>query len=164
MALGKVSRRKLIGALGGGVVAAPLLGRVGGAPGAAMAAPLTPADAEKILRPLAVGSRLARWKLIAVETHQGAITVTLRAESYPENVFHLEILARDRAALAARPPAETEHFAVFVRNAGDGWLPTQEEQGLAAMTLAAVIAKNDAPALADGLLTHGERIARGLVT
>jgi len=50
------------------------------------------------------------------------------ADADPAHVFRLEILARDRSPLAVRPPGETEHFAVFVQNGGDGWSPTAEEQ------------------------------------
>ena len=44
-------------------------------------------------------------------------------------------------------------------NGGDGWLPTKEEQGLAAMTLAQVLESNGKGARVAGLLTHSERVS-----
>ena len=45
-------------------------------------------------------------------------------------------------------------------NSGDGWLPTVEEQGLAAMTLAQILETNGKGGPVDGLLTHADRTAR----
>ena len=146
MASGKVSRRWVVGALGAGALAMPLLAGRTGEPNSAV---LTP------------GERLARWIIADVEPlHQGAVGVVLHSVDDASHRFRLEIMARDSSPLAARPPVETRHFAVFVCNGGDGFSPTVEDQGLAAMTLAARIARSELPAHAEGFLTHAERIAR----
>jgi hypothetical protein len=114
---------------------------------------------DAILAPLAVGSRFARWTVTAIHpVEDGAMSVVVRAQDGHE--FSLEIVARDASPLAARPPAAVGALAIHVCNAGDGWMPTAEEQGLAAMTLAQVIEANGKGEAASGLLTHAERIAR----
>jgi hypothetical protein len=50
-------------------------------------------------------------------------------------------------------------LAVFVPNGGNGWMPTVEEQGLAAMTLAALLEKHGQTGPIEGLLTFAERVA-----
>jgi len=146
MASVKVSRRWVVGVLGAGALAVPLCaGRAGDVPCA----------------PFAPGERLARWIIADVEPLcRGAVGVVLHSVDDARHRFRLEILARDPSPLAARPPAETQHFAVFVCNGGDGFSPTVEEQGLAAMTLAARIARTEADGKASGFLTHAERIER----
>ncbi len=147
-----MSRRWFVGAVGTAVIAAPALGQ------AAAVAPETRA-AEELLSPLRPGALLVRWTVVAIEPPtRGAVGVVLK--DMEGHVFRIEILARDRGALAARPPAETEHFAVFVENGGDGWSPTIEEQGIAAMAVAQLLRRNEAASLAAGFLTHSERIAR----
>lgn len=151
--MANVSRRLFVGALGGTVLAAPAFGSALGAE------PIPASVAPRLVSPLGPGARLARWTLVAIEAPaQGAIALVLSAGD--DHLFRLEILARDRSPLAARPPAETEHFAIFVRNGGDGWSPTIEEQGIAAMAVATLIRRNEAPGDAAGFLTHEERIAR----
>lgn len=153
MAKANISRRWFVGALGTAVLAAPAFGEA-----AAAGAPSSGA-AERLLSPLRPGDRLARWTLVTIEPPaRGAVGVVVKdAEGH---LFRLEILARDPSPIGARPPAETEHFAVFVENGGDGWSPTIEEQGIAAMAVAQLIRRNEAEALAAGFLTHSERIAR----
>ena len=162
-----VSRRLFVGVVGGGVLAAPVIASAGPAPGAQSApAPAAPrrdpkADERvaKLLHPLAAGSRLARWTIVQIDpVVNGAVTIKVRSDE--GNTFDLDLLARDRSPLAQRPPAETARHAIFVVNGGHGWAPTQEEQGLAAMALAQVVAKNERAAIVEGLLTHAERIQR----
>lgn len=151
-----VSRRFVVGVLGSSAAAAPLLAR------AASAAPKVASDldrADALIRPLREGARLGRWTIARVAPLQrGAVTLTLAGDD--GRAFRLEILARDPSPLAPRPPALTERFAVHVCNGGDGWLPTEEEQGLAAMALAPVLAANERAIDAAGFLTHAERIAQ----
>lgn len=154
MASGKVSRRWVVGVLGAGALAMPLRAAAGASDANALA------SARSRRFDLVPGARLARWVIADVEPlHRGAVVVVLHAVDDERHRFRLEILARDPSPLAARPPAETQRFAVFVCNGGDGWSPTIEEQGLAAMTLAARIAKSDALGDAEGFLTHADRIA-----
>lgn len=108
---------------------------------------------------LAVGQRFARWTISAVHPIQdGALRVGVKGAD--DHEFTLEILARDTSPLAVQPPACTEALAIFVRNGGDGWAPTAEEQGLAAMTLAQALSVSGQGGAIAGLLTHSERVVR----
>jgi len=107
---------------------------------------------------LQVGQRFGRWTITAVNpVRDGALHVGVAgAEGRP---FVLEILARDPSPLAPTPPATTEGLAIFVQNGGDGGHPTEEEEGLAAMTLAHALASSGQGAALPGLLTYVERFA-----
>ncbi len=147
-----ISRRTALG-LGAGVLAGAMI--AGAAPTSNVTVATSP---EALLAPLTVGSRFARWTVAAIHpVEDGAMSLTIRAQDGHE--FSLEVLARDASPLAARPPAAVGALAIHVCNAGDGWLPTAEEQGLAAMTLAQVIDANGKGEVVAGLLTHSERIA-----
>jgi hypothetical protein len=157
-----VSRRTAIGALAGGVVGATLVSMSG--PAAADSSSL---EGEKsgeaaprerhLLEPLAEGSRILAWEIVAIEPlAMGAVRVRLRGESGV--AFGVEVMARDASPLAPNPPAHTEKFALFVQNGGDGRMPTAEEQGLAAMALAQIVARNEAHVSTEGFLTHAERL------
>ncbi|MDI1482611.1 hypothetical protein [Polyangium sp. y55x31] len=163
-----VSRRLFVGVVGGGVLAAPVIAsaRPETKPAAKDAAhsekPLdapTRENVAKLLHPLAAGSRLARWTIVQIDpVVNGCVSIKVRTDD--GHSFDLELLARDHSALAQRPPVETERHAIFVVNGGNGWAPTQEEQGLAAMTLAQIVAKNEREVRLSGLLTHAERIQK----
>jgi hypothetical protein len=155
-----VSRRTVSIAIAGGALGAKLasvdspvevsdLGPATEAPG--------PAE-RTLLSPLSEGARLLSWEIVAIEPPEmGAVRVRLRGESGA--AFGIEILARDRSPLAPRPPAQTERFALHVINGGNGRSPTVEEQGLAAMALVQIIARNEAHVPTACFLTHAERLA-----
>jgi hypothetical protein len=107
--------------------------------------------------PVQTGARFGRWTVSAVHPiEDGALHVDVRDAEQHE--FVLEVLARDPSPLAPRAPAVTEGLSIYVRNGGDGWHPTAEEQGLAAMTLADMLtAKGRGGAIA-GLLSHTDRV------
>jgi hypothetical protein len=143
---GTISRRCMVGMLG--VVGAS--GALGGG------APAMAQEAARVA-PIAVGARFARWKVVAIhEIEDGALRVDVSGED--DHVFAIEILARDPSPMTPQPPAATEGLALYVRNGGDGWRPTAEEQGLAAMALAQLITSQGNGAAIAGLLTHGERV------
>ncbi len=143
---GTISRRCMVGVMGA-VGAAGVLG------GEASAF----AQGADLVDPIRVGSRFGRWKVVAIhEVQDGALRVEVAGED--EHVFVVEILARDPSPMAPQPPAATEDLALYVRNGGDGWAPTVEEQGLAAMALAQLLASQGRGAAIAGLLTHGERV------
>lgn len=169
-----VSRRTVALALAGGVVGAKLASNAAGPPAqpSAHAPPAEPIGAQKsesaeaaarprerrLLSPLTEGSKLLAWDVVAIEPLAlGAVTVKLRGESGV--AFSVEVLARDSSPLSPAPPGRTEKFAVYVNNGGDGRMPTAEEQGLAAMALAQVVANNEAHVSAEGFLTQGARLA-----
>jgi hypothetical protein len=156
----------MVGAIGAGVVVAPLFasGAVSIEPAVTPASPTLGStegsgNPAELIAPLRAGSKLARWTIVEVQPLlHGALTVVVRGEG--EHTFAVEVLARDSSPLSIKPPAETQHFAVHVRNGGDGWQPTVEDQGLAAMTLAQVIVMNEDAVGAAGFLTHAERYVR----
>lgn len=156
------SRRLALGTLAGGLVGTTLatsaVEDVEISEELAQAGPAaqTPRDVH-LLAPLAAGSRVLSWEVVAIEPlTMGAMRVQLRGESGV--AFAVEVLARDASPFAAKPPAETERFGLYVSNGGDGRAPTAEEQGLAAMALAQIVARNEPRASAEGFLTQGQRI------
>lgn len=163
------SRRTVLGILVGGVVVAPLavgadaVSRGLGAPAtgdpdetAKDQAAKDPAP-EGLLATLAVGAKLAEGTVKAVEPPaHGALRV--RVEGAAGQEYCLEVLARDHSANAPRPPAETDHYSVFVSNGGRGASATAEEHARAALALAAVIAEREQAARQPGLLTHRTRL------
>jgi hypothetical protein len=105
---------------------------------------------------LRAGARFGRWTIARVgKVERGALRVDVREDDGHE--FALEILARDPAP-PSRPPVEVGALAIYVCNGGDGWLPTVEEQGLAAMTLGALLEKHGQTGAIVGLMTHQERV------
>jgi hypothetical protein len=150
-----------VGGLGGGVLAAPVLASAVEQPARVSAErctePATRENIGKLLHPLVPGARLARWTIVQIDPIvNGTVAVKVRTDD--QHTFDLEIMARDEGAVAGRPPAETARHAIYVVNGGDGWAPTHEEQGLAAMTLAQIVAKNEREVRLAGFLTHAERI------
>jgi hypothetical protein len=149
-----ISRRAVVGMMGAG----SLVGVLGGGAGSE-----APSLAQPGALPLQVGSRFGRWTVSAIHpVTDGALRIGVRGAEQHE--FVLEILARDPSPLAPRPPAATEALSIFVRNGGDGWLPTDEEQGLAAMTLAHWLSTSGRSGPIAGLLTYCERMAVHLAT
>ena len=147
-----ISRRTALG-LSAGVLAGAMIAGVASTSNVKVA--ISP---DALLSPLTVGARFARWTVAAIHpVADGAMSVVVRAQDGHE--FSLDIVARDASPFAARPPAAVGALAIHVCNSGDGWLPTAEEQGLAAMTLAQVIEANGKGEAASGLLTQSERIA-----
>jgi hypothetical protein len=159
-----VSRRLFVGVLGSGALAAPAVASALPRPTREASEGRREEDATResvarLLQPLAEGARLGRFTIAQIDPPvNGCVAIKLRKDD--GHTFDLELLARDRASLAQRPPAETERHAIFVVNGGDGWAPTHEEQGLCAMALAQVVLKNEGVTRLRGLLTHGERIQR----
>src|SRR5262245_473180 len=115
------------------------------------------AEARRPRVPLTAGSRFGRWSVVEVNPHAGALRVVVKGDDAAP--FTLEVMARDHAADAVIAPATTEHLAVFVRNGGNGEQPTNEDHGLAAITLAAHLAKSGDAEMCRGLLTHRDRLA-----
>lgn len=149
---GTISRRSAVGLLGAGGLAGALVAKAGSMPGAGdqpVAAAL----------PVHAGQRFGRWTITAVHPVQdGAIDLSVKGAD--DRGFVLQVMARDASPLALTPPAATAGLAIFVHNAGDGWAPTEEEQGLAAMTLAQILEANGLGGPVAGLLTHAEHIVR----
>jgi hypothetical protein len=152
---GKMTRRFAVGLLSAGGVAGALVGTLRGAE--AVAPPV--AASKEPLDVLTPGARFGRWTIEAVHPiERGSLRVDVRQSDQANGgVFPLEILHADPSA--SRPPAQAGELAIYVRNGGDGWAPTEEEQGLAAMTLASLLQKHGATGAIDGLLTQAARFA-----
>lgn len=159
MSRNRVSRRKAMGVLSSGLALSPLIVK-GALHGAQDAAANAPANAEELFRPLKAGQSFCGFEIESfVPPRNGAAGLHLKSED--GHRFELEVLARDtQNILAPKPPGETKFFAVFVKNGGDGWLPTAEAQGLCAMALSELIAINEREPLLKGFLTHTERLER----
>ncbi len=86
------------------------------------------------------GARVGEWRVAHVGALRrgGRVLVLHREGGQP---FELEVLAADDGG--PRAPGRSEHFAVFVRNAGDGSTSTVEDHGLAAMALASHLRKHE---------------------
>ena len=155
-----LSRRSLLMAVAGAAV----LGKIeiaadveapSGASGGAADRTDRPAG-RSILGPLRVGARVAGCRVETIgDVTLGALP--LRLLGADGVAFGLEVCARD-AALTA--PGETQHHQVFVSNEGTGHVPTAEAQGLAALTVAAIIREHEHGGPAAGLLTLTERVDR----
>jgi hypothetical protein len=157
---GTITRRSAMGLLGAGGIAGALAIQAADEPAAKAAEGPASGGIPAALRP---GAPFGRWTIVEVHAvDHGTLRVDVRPQNAPEDhVFALEILARDPAP-PSRPPAAVGALAVFVPNGGDGWMPTVEEQGLAAMTLAALLEKHGQTGPIDGLMTHAERqVAHG---
>jgi hypothetical protein len=143
----------IVGLLGSGVALGPAVRR------AFAGEPSKEAESHvALLAPLGPGDKIGRWKVDSIRPlTEGAVTVAVSGED--RRAFQLEILARDASPLAPRAPSQTDRFAIYVRNGGDGFAPTDEEQGLAAMALAAIVRRNEASVSAEGFLTHEGRFA-----
>jgi hypothetical protein len=149
----------IVGLLGSGVALAPAVGQALTG-GASAPAPEPSSDAGKaLLAPLGPGDRIGTFTIDAIRPlAEGAVTVAV--SSAGGRAFELEILARDASPLAPRAPGETGRFAIYVRNGGDGFAPTNEEQGLTAMALAAIVKRNEDKVSAEGFLTHEGRFSQ----
>ena len=146
---GTISRRSAVGVMAAGGLAGVLGDRLesAGAPATSDAAPAL----------LQVGTRFGRWTVTAVHPiEDGALRIGCKGAD--ERAFALEVLARDPSPLAPSPPATTDGLAIYVSNGGDGWLPTEEEQGLAAMTLAHLLTASGKGGAIDALLTQADRV------
>jgi len=122
----------------------------------AQALPLASADTLAAFGGLQSGSVVDRWTVEAIhEVHLGGIPVVLKDAQ--GNRFQVDVLARDASVRAV---AETQALSFFVVNAGNGSAATAEEQGLAAMALAAVVERRGASSRPVGLLGLTDRQAR----
>ena len=162
---GTITRRSAVGLLGAAGFASALVSRASSVPlpegevAATNAEGQGLASGSQIPAALQAGAPFGRWTVVeAHPVERGVLRVDVRpSNESADHVFSLEILARDPAP-PSRPPAEVGALAIFVCNGGDGWLPTVEEQGLAAMTLASLLEKHGQTGPIEGLLTHADRV------
>jgi hypothetical protein len=154
-----ISRRGLVRAAGLGaaaIVSAPIGSReVSLSP---VTKPVTNrALADALIRPLAPGSRFGTWTLERVVMDERGPSYLVTDERGGK--FQIDVCLRDSDVSAARGPAVTERFDLFVANQGDGSTDTVEMHGLGAMALAEIIRGNEAQVDASGCHTLRERLA-----
>jgi len=112
-------------------------------------------DPDRDPRALRAGVAFGRW--VIAEAHPvelGAMRVEVLGRDGER--FGLDVVARDPGS--PRPPAEVGELAIYLCNGGDGWSPTVEEHGLAAMALASLLERRGATAKLPGLLSQAERL------
>jgi hypothetical protein len=120
------------------VAALPVVGALYGAHDSHADSGEARTDRQGLASKLAPGARVGRWTVTGTAEQAGGLLVALEGA---RGSFTLEVLKRDDGA--ADPPGKTKRLGVFVRNGGSGSSPTDEDQGLAAMTLAAHLADVD---------------------
>lgn len=114
-------------------------------------------EAPSLLEALRTGTRVGPWQVSRVELFAGAVAVELAGAL---GKVRLEVVARDDHPTAAMPVASSRTTAVFVCNGGSGKTPTDEDQGLAALTLAAHLERHEERGFREALDTHDARVRR----
>jgi hypothetical protein len=107
------------------------------------------ARVEVLLGPALAGGALHGWEITSARSVRfGAVPLEMRT---PEGVrFDVELLRRDPTGPQAI--GETEHFAIFVINRGDGATATDEAQGRGVMALQKYLARRERDMAAAGLV------------
>lgn len=98
------------------------------------------ADFKQLLAPYGVGARVGSSFTVVnllVSKHNTGI-VTLKDEN--NRSFQVDVCRRDGAEGGI---ATTQHYSLFIRNGGDGSIPTHETRGVAVMLLGDAIRKNE---------------------
>ena len=116
-----------------------------------------PAELAALLHELRPGTKVDAWTIVAVHPiNHGAIPIVLEAADGER--FQVDVMARDPGLPGV---GESEHYSVFVANAGDGRQPTDESHGLGAMALAAALREHEGSGVPSRQLwTMTERSAR----
>jgi hypothetical protein len=106
------------------------------------------ARVEVLLGPALAGGALDGWEITSAGSVRfGAVPLEMRT---PEGVhFNVELLRRD--PIGPQAIGETEHFAIFVINRGDGATATDEAQGRGALALRMYLARRELDMAAAGL-------------
>lgn len=103
---------------------------------------------ELLLGPALAGDALRGWQIASAGgVRLGAVALAMRTPSGES--FHVELLRRD--ADGPQGIAETEHFALFVINRGDGATATDEVQGRGVLALRSYLARREVELAAAGL-------------
>jgi len=103
------------------------------------------------------GLRFGRWRVVAVHpVKHGAVPVVL--ESRRGQRFQVDVLRRDRHPQAKVGVGETRLYALYLVNNGRGSKPTQEEQGVGLLWLAAMLRPREMRQRSTQLLTQRERM------
>ncbi len=93
-----------------------------------------------LIAPLEAGSPLRSFRLVGMAQSHGIVNIEL--EKGGES-FTVRLTRRDESPDAPRPLANSARYEFFLANGGKGNKPTDEEQGLAVLTLAAMVKKNE---------------------
>lgn len=154
-----VTRRTLLGGASLAAVAMSLPARAEARTTAerrAVPTPPAPATLTALLRPLGPGSRLGAWKVETIHDVEGGAASVILSDAQGIR-FQVDVCALDPAPGAARGPARSEHFELFLSNRGSGCEATHEDHGLAAMALSEVIRSNESSFDRSGFLPLSQR-------
>lgn len=141
------------------------------APADSPAQPRDPAPLESwteppwgLLAPLGVGSMLGSVRLTELSPVTATGTVDVRFETADFVGFRVRLCRRDPDPSAPRPIARTEYFDLYLENHGRGETPTDEQQGVTVLALAAVVKQNErefGPIAVGTLRQRWQRLAQG---
>ena len=149
--VGTLGRRQVLLSVGAtvGAVAAASAASTAKAAGVRKPRESQRARVEVLLGPALAGGALHGWEITSAGSVRfGAVPLEMRT---PEGVhFNVELLRRDPTGPQAI--GETEHFAIFVINRGDGATATDEAQGRGVMALQKYLARRERDMAAAGLV------------
>lgn len=146
----RLGRRQVLLSVGAtvGVAAAASATSVASTAGASEPRPSQRARVELLLGPALAGSALGGWQI----TSAGGMrlgAVPLEMSTPTGDRFNVELLRRDTDGPKAI--GETEYFAIFVINRGDGATATDETQGRGVLALRRYLAGRELEMAAAGL-------------
>ena len=114
-----------------------------------------------LLHPLAPGSTVEGARLERVGIDSQGIGVVQLATAQGA-LYQVDVCAREKASSSVQPIAESQHYALFLRNSGQGDTPTDESMGLSVMGLADTIRRNESDEIELALVSKSEIWDRGL--
>ncbi len=148
--VGTLGRRQVLLSVGAtvGAAAAASAASTAKAAGAKRPRESQRARVEVLLGPALASGALQGWEITSAGSVRfGAVPLEMRT---PEGVhFNVELLRRDPTGPQAI--AQTEYFAIFVINRGDGATATDEAQGRGVMALRKYLARRELDMAAAGL-------------
>jgi hypothetical protein len=137
------------------------------------AEPVSPAPVDastappwRLVAPLSIGSMLGNVRLTELSAVTTTGTVDVQFETADSTRFRARLCRRDPDPTAPSPIARTLHYDLFLANHGRGEKPTDEEQGVTIMALAAVVRQNEqacGPVAVGTLRQRWRRLAQGTV-
>ncbi len=98
-------------------------------------------ETHSLLTPLQIGSRVASSTLQRIKAYPHYLSLEMKTDRGED--FKVDICGRDNGPGAPRPVTRTERYDLFVANGGNGDKWTSREHGLAAYTVADVLAGNE---------------------
>jgi len=117
-----------------------------------------------LVAPLGVGSMLGSVRLMDLSPVTATGTVDAEFETADFIRFCARLCRRDPDPSAPSPVARTRYYDLYLANQGQGQTPTDEEQGVTILALAAVVKQNEqayGPIAVGTLRQRWQRLAQG---